>query len=101
MELCSRRILIVFLVQALVDLIQALVALVQARVDIVVQALDALVQTHPPQGGLVWVVRRQVVVGPGSGLVGAVWLVFNCERGEVETGLLLTGIGSKGVNWLH
>ena len=30
-------------------------------------------------------IRRQVVVGPGSGLVGV------CERGEVEIGLLLIG----------
>ena len=55
-------------VQAHVDLVQALIALVQALV--------ALVQAHPPQGGLIWVVRRQVVVGPGSRLVGAVWSVF-------------------------
>ena len=35
-----------------------------------------LVQAHPPQRGLIWVVRRQFVVGPGSRLVGAVWSVF-------------------------
>ena len=52
--------------------------LVQARVDLV-QALVALVQTHPSQGELIWLVRRQVAMGTGSGLVGAVWLVF--ERG--------------------
>ena len=40
--------------------------LVQAHVDLV-QALVDLVQAHPPQGGLIWVVRRQVEVGPGSG----------------------------------
>ena len=37
-----------------------------------VQALVDLVQTHPSQGGLIWVVRKQVIVGPGSGWVGAV-----------------------------
>ena len=58
-----------------VALVQALVALVQAHVDLV-QALVALVQVHPPQGGLILVVWRQVVVEPGSGLVGAVWWVF-------------------------
>ena len=88
-ELFSVEILIVDLVQALVDLVQALNALVLAHVDLVqaliavvqafidlVQALVALVQVHPPQGGLTCVVRRQVVVGPGSGLIGAVWWVF-------------------------
>ena len=87
---CGRirvRILIVSLVQALVDLVQALVALVQAHGNLVqalvvavvqahvdlVQALVTLVQAHPPQGGLISVARRQVVVGPGYGLVGAVW----------------------------
>ena len=45
----------------------------------------ALVQAHPPQGGLISVVRRQVVVRPGSGLVGAV-----CVRFEEERGMLLT-----------
>ena len=58
------RVLVVALVQALADLDKA-------HVDLV-QALVALVQTHPPQGGLIWLVRRQVVMGPGSGLVGAV-----------------------------
>ena len=48
-ELLVIRVLVVALVQALVDL-------VQAHVDLV-QALVALVQTHPPQGGLIWVVR--------------------------------------------
>ena len=96
MELCLVRILIVSLVQAVVDLVQALVALVQAHVDFVqahvdfvqtlvalvqahvdlIQTLVALVQAHPPQGGLIWVIRRQVVVGPGSGLAGAIRLVF-------------------------
>ena len=70
-ELFSMKVL----VQAHVDLVQSLVARVQAHVDLV-QALVALVQVHPPQGGLIWVVCRQVVVGPGFGLVGAVWLVF-------------------------
>ena len=51
--------------------IQLVVALVPAHVDLV-QALIALVQTHPSQGGLIWLVRRQVVVGPGSGLVVSV-----------------------------
>ena len=86
MELCSVRILIVDLVQALVslvqahvDMVQALVALVQTHVDLV-QALVALVQAHPPQGGLIWVVRTQVWVGPGSGLVGAVCWVFKSTQ---------------------
>ena len=70
-ELLAIRVLVVALVQALVDLVQALIAFVQAHVDLI-QALSALVQTHPPQGGLIWLVRRQVVMGPGSGLVGAV-----------------------------
>ena len=43
-------------------------ALFQAHVALV-QALVSLVQAHPPQGGLIWVVRRQVIVGPGSGLL--------------------------------
>ena len=63
-KLLAIRVLVVALVQALVDLVQALVALVHALVP--------LVQAHPPQGGLIWLVRRQVVVGPGSGLVGPV-----------------------------
>ena len=45
--------------------------LVQANVDLVPAHVD-LVQANSPQGGLIWVVRRQDVVGPGSGLVGAV-----------------------------
>ena len=77
-ELLSMRVL----VQAHVDLVQALVALVQAYVDLV-QALVALVQAHTTQGGLIWVVRRQVLVGPGFGLVGAIGLVFVREmRGK-------------------
>ena len=78
---CEELLLMRVLVQAHVDLVQALVALVQAYVNLVqalvdlVQALVALVQAHLPQGGFIWVVRRQVVV-PGSGLVGAVWSVF-------------------------
>ena len=71
-------------VQAYVDLVQALVTLVQAHDDLV-QALVTLVQAHPPQGGLISVARRQVVVGPGYGLVGAVWWV----------------VFVRGVNWLH
>ena len=54
---------------------QAHVELVQAHVNLV-HDLVALVQAHPTQGGLIWVVRRKVVMGPGSGSVGAVWLVF-------------------------
>ena len=76
---------LVALVQANFDLVQALVALVQA-LDALVQALDALVQAHHPQRGLKWVVKRQVVVGPGSGLAGAV-----LTWGEGGTGLFLTG----------
>ena len=63
--LLSIRVLIVALVQAHVALVQTLVALVQALV--------ALVQAHPLQGGLIW-------VGPGSGLVGAVWWVFKSTQ---------------------
>ena len=77
-ELLAISVLIIALVQALVglvqahvDLVQALVALVQALVALV-QALFSLVQVHPTQGGLIWLVRRQVVVGPGSGLVVSV-----------------------------
>ena len=62
----------VALVQAFVALVQAFVAIVQAHIDLV-QALVALVQAHPPQGMLIWLVRRHVVVWPGSWLVGAVW----------------------------
>ena len=56
-ELHAIRVLVVALVQALADLVQVFVA---------------LVQTLPPQGGLAWLVRQQVVRGPGSGLVGSV-----------------------------
>ena len=59
------RVLIVALVQVLFDLVQVLVDLVQVHVD--------LVQAQPPQRGLIWLVRRQVLVRPGSGLVGTVW----------------------------
>ena len=67
---CEELLLMRVLVQGHVELVQALVALVQAHVD--------LVLAQPPQGGLIWMVRRQIVevVGSGSGLVGAVWLVF-------------------------
>ena len=51
-ELLAIRVLVV-------ALIQTLVLLVQAHVD--------LVQTHPPQGGLIW-----LLMGPGTGSVGAV-----------------------------
>ena len=77
-ELLAIRVMVVALVQALVNLVQALVALVLAHVDQVqglvtmVQALVPLVQAHPPQGWLIWLERRQVVVEPGSGLVGSV-----------------------------
>ena len=63
-------------------MVRSLVALVQAPVN--------LVQAHPPQGGLISVVSRQVVVRPGLGLIGFVWVSF-CEKGEKETGLLFTG----------
>ena len=56
-------------------MVQALVFLVQALVDLVHILVD-LVQVNPPQGGLVSVVSRQVVVGPGLGLIGSVWSVF-------------------------
>ena len=50
-ELLAIRVLVVALVLALTYLVQALVALVQGQDDLV-QA-----QTHPPQGGLIWLVR--------------------------------------------
>ena len=40
-------------------------------VQTLVQTLFTLIKSHPPQGGLLWVVRRQFVVGPESGLSGA------------------------------
>ena len=71
-ELHSVRVLIVALVQALDALVRGHVDLVQALVALF-QALIALFQAHPPQGGLVWMIKKQVVVqGLGSGLVGAV-----------------------------
>ena len=45
---------------------------IRVLVVALVKALVDLVQTHPPQGGLIWLVRQQVVKGPGSGLVGSV-----------------------------
>ena len=65
--------LIQYLFQAHVDLVGALVALVQVLVD--------MVRAHSPQGGLLSVVSRQVVVGPNLGLIGSVWLVFVRGRG--------------------
>ena len=70
-ELLTIRVLVGALVLALVNLVQALVALVKAHADLV-QALVVLVHPHPPQGELIWLVRRQVVMGPGFGLVGPV-----------------------------
>ena len=55
-----------YLVQSHVDRVRALVALVQASVVLVLDLVD-LVLAHPPQGGLIWVVSRQVVLGPGFG----------------------------------
>ena len=65
-------------------LVRTLVALVQAPVD--------LVQAHPPQGRLIWVVSRQDVVGPGFGLIGAVWWVF-AREGFLFTGCAWVGVG--------
>ena len=45
--------------------------LLWVHVDLL-QALFALFQALNAQGGLKWMVRRQVVVGPWTGLVGAV-----------------------------
>ena len=45
---------------------------IRVLVVALVQALVALVQAYFAQGELIWLVRRQVVVGPGSGLVGSV-----------------------------
>ena len=56
-ELLAVRFLDIGLVQALNALFQALVPLVKA---------------DSSQGGLIWLERRQVVVGPGSGWVGSV-----------------------------
>ena len=66
-------------------------------------ALVALVQAHPPQGGLIWVVRRQVVVGPGSGLVGAVWWLFmrGVSRGQVCYLHVCEGWGWGWMNLLY
>ena len=60
---------------------------ISERVVALFQALVVLVEAHIPQnllhgekgiqGGLIWVVRQQVVVGPGSGLVG---FLYRCLR---------------------
>ena len=63
-ELLAVRVLDIALVQVHVDLVQALVTLFQALVP--------LVKADSSQGGLIWLERRQVVVGPGSGWVGSV-----------------------------
>ena len=55
----------------IVALVQALDALVWVHVDLA-KALVALFQAHPHQEGLIWTVSRQVVLGPGAGLIGAV-----------------------------
>ena len=99
------HVLIQYLVQSHVDRVWALVALVQAPVDLV-PALVNLFQAHPPQGGLISVVGRQVVVGPGAGLVGAVWSVFviGVRRKQVfyfHVGGRVGCIWAKGVIWLH
>ena len=85
-ELLAIRALVVALVQAHVDLVQVRVALVQGQVDLV-QALFALLQAHPPQGGL--------IMGPGSGLVGSVCLVFErgVRRGQVCYSQFVSGVG--------
>ena len=86
--------LIHYLVQSYVDRVRALVALVQAPVDLVPTLVD-LFQAHPPQGGLISVVSRQVVVGPGFGLIGAVWSVFvrGVRRKQVCYSQFVRGLG--------
>ena len=74
--------------------------LVQAHVDLI-QTLVALVQAHPPQGGLIWMVKRQVVVGPGSGLVGAVWTVFVRGGNRFVTYRLCVGWGPGWINLFY
>ena len=77
-------------------MVWSLVALVQTSVDLVHVLVD-LVQAHPPKGGLILVVSRQVVLGPGLGLIGSVWSVF-------VSGMRVAGrvgyIWAKGGSWL-
>ena len=72
--------------------VQALVVLVQAHVDLV-QGLVALVHANPPPSS-----SGRVDNGCSGARIWLGWscLVGVCERGKVETSLLL-----KGVNWIH
>ena len=73
---------------------KSLVALVQAPVDLV-HVLVNLVLAHPSQGGLILVVSRRVVVGPGLGLIGSVWSVFvrGVRRKQVCFSQVVRGLG--------
>ena len=75
-------------------MVWSLVGLVQAPVDLVHVLFD-LVQAHPLQGGFILVVSRQVVVGPGLGLIGSVWWVFvrRVRRKQVCYSQVAGGLG--------
>ena len=77
-----------------VDLVWALVVLVQAPAHLV-QDLVYLVQAHLSQRGLISVVSRQVVMGPGLGLIGSVWSVFvrGVRREQVCYSQVVRGLG--------
>ena len=67
---------------------------IRVLVVALVQALVALVQAHPPQGGLVCVVRKQIVVGTGFGLFGSVRSGFVTHR--LCRGWGLSGVKQRG-----
>ena len=75
-------------------MVWAIVVLVQAPLDLV-QIFDDLVQAHLPQGGLISVVRRQVVAGPALELIGSVWSVFvrGVRRKHVCYSQVIRGLG--------
>ena len=83
-----------YLVWPFVDLVRALVVLVQAPAHLVQDLVD-LVQAHLSQRGLISVVSRQVVVGPGLGLIGSVWSVFvrGVRREQVCYSQVVRGLG--------
>ena len=65
-----------------------------------------LVQAHLPQGGLILVVNRQGVAGPGLGLIGSVWLVFvkGVRRNQVCNSQVVRKVGcirAERVSLLH
>ena len=74
--------------------VKGIVVLVQAPVDLV-HVLVYLVQAHCPQGGLISVVSRQVVVWPGLELIGSVWSVFvrGVRRKQVCYSQVVRGLG--------